>query len=197
MKINQELTKLIKNNGGVITTAQANAIGISNESIRNLAAHGIIERVAHGIYVSNDSYYDEMYIAQLRRPKIIFSHDTALFLHGLTDRDPVNYTVTVPKGYNTKAIIQDGYTVFSINKNLYEVGVDSAKTTFGHTVIAYGLERTICDCVRSRSRMDPAIVGESIKRYSKLRNKNLNLLMEMANKFKISRLMQTYMEVLL
>ena len=128
---------------------------------------------------------------------MIYSHETALFLHDLTDRDPISYTVTVPSGYNTKAIIEDGMNVFSIKRELHELDSVQLETIFGHMVTAYGLERTVCDCIRSRNKMDIAIVTDAVKRYAKRSDKNLNILMEMAETFRVTKPLRNYMEVLL
>lgn len=197
MAIPNALQSIMTQNGGVITTAQANEAGISNERMRLFVKSGELERVAFGIYMLPDEYVDKMYISQLRRPKIIYSHETALFLHDLTDRDPINYTVTVPTGYGVSKLREDGFTVFTIKRALYEVGVTKLITMFGNSVIAYGLERTICDCLRSRNQMDLAIVTDAIKRYSLRKDKNLNTLMQMAEMFRVTKPLRSYMEVLL
>jgi len=197
LAIPNALQSIMTQNGGVITTAQANEAGISNERMRLFVKSGELERVAFGIYMLPDEYVDKMYISQLRRPKIIYSHETALFLHDLTDRDPINYTVTVPTGYGVSKLREDGFTVFTIKRALYEVGVTKLITMFGNSVIAYGLERTICDCLRSRNQMDLAIVTDAIKRYSLRKDKNLNTLMQMAEMFRVTKPLRSYMEVLL
>ena len=158
---------------------------------------GELERASHGVYVSPDEFTDKMYIAQQRRTKIIYSHETALFLHELTDRDPISYTVTVPTGYNAVNLRKDGLIVFTIKKELHEMGTTQMETMFGHTVTAYGLERTICDCIRSRNQMDIAIVTDAMKRYARRSDKNLNVLMQMAEAFRVTKLLRSYMEVLL
>jgi len=103
------LQSILTQNGGTVTTAQANEVGISNERLRLLVKSGELERVSFGVYILPDGFADKMYTAQLRRPKIIYSHETALFLHDLTDRDPINYTVTVPTGYNATRLREDGF----------------------------------------------------------------------------------------
>ncbi|GHU51392.1 transcriptional regulator [Clostridia bacterium] len=191
------LQEILMRNYGVITTAQANSIGVSNERLRLLANAGELERVLHGVYISPDEFVDKMYVAQLRRPKIIYSHETALFLHDLTDRDPISYTVTVPTGYSAVRLRGDGLNVFTVKRVLHEMGATRAKTVFGHIVTVYGLERTICDCIRSRNQMDIAVVTDAMKRYAKRSDKNLNTLMEMAEAFRVTKLLGSYMEVLL
>jgi len=192
-----ELQSILIQNNGIITTAQANEVGVSNERLRLLVKSGDLERVTFGVYILPDEFADKMFIAQLRRPKIIYSHETALFLHDLTDRDPINYTVTVPTGYNASRLRGDGFTVFTIKREFHEIGVTKLTTMFGNSVTVYGLERTICDCLRSRNQLDIAIVTDAVKRYTRRNDKNLNILMQMAETFKVTKLLRSYMEVLL
>jgi predicted transcriptional regulator of viral defense system len=194
MPLPSQLQIILQQNGGTVTTAQANAAGISNERLRLLVASGELERAGHGVYISPEDIPDKMYIAQLRRPKLIYSHETALFLHELTDRDPINYTVTVPTGYSTKKLRDDGFTVFTVKRELHGLGTVQMETMFGHKVTAYGLERTICDCIRSRNQMDIAVVTDAMKRYARRSDKNLNVLMQMAEAFRITKPLRSYMD---
>jgi predicted transcriptional regulator of viral defense system len=191
------LQSILTQNNGIFTTAQANDVGISNERLRLLVKSGELERVSFGVYILPDEFVDKMYVAQLRRPKAIYSHETALFLHDLTDRDPISYTVTVPTGYNATRLRKDGIRVFTIKRELHKLGSTQLSTIFGHKVTAYDLERTICDCLRSRNQMDIAIVTDAIKRYAGRKDKNLNTLMQMAEIFKVTKPLRSYMEVLL
>lgn len=197
MAVPAELHSILNQYGGIVTTAKANEAGISNERLRLLVKSGDLERVTFGVYMLPDEFVDKMYIAQLRRPKIIYSHETALFLHDLTDRDPIRYAVTVPTGYNSSRLRDDGFTVFTIKRELHEIGVTKLTTMFGNPVTVYGLERTICDCLRSRNQLDIAIVSDAIRRYVRRTDKNLNTLMKMAETFKVDKMLRIYMEVLL
>jgi len=197
MAVPNELKSVLKQNGGIVTTAQANKAGVSNERLRLLVNSGDLDRVSTGIYVLPDEFVDKMYIVQLRRPKVIYSHETALFLHELTDRDPINYMVTVPTGYNPTRLRENGLKVFTIKRELHEIGVTKLTTMFGNSITAYDMERTICDCLRSRNYLDIAVVTDAIKRYAKRKDKNLNKLMLMAEAFKVTKLLRSYMEVLL
>ncbi len=104
MTVPNVLQSVLKQNGGILTTALANKVGVSNERLRLLVKSGDLERVTFGVYILPDEIADMMYVAQLRRPKTIYSHETALFLHDLTDRDPISYSVTVPTGYNASRL---------------------------------------------------------------------------------------------
>ena len=66
-----------------------------------------LERGGHGIYVSADVWPDSMYLIHLNQLRP-FSHETALFLHDMTNREPSYYSVTVKTGYNPHRLKQDG-----------------------------------------------------------------------------------------
>lgn len=138
-----------------------------------------------------------MYNAQLNRKQMIYSHDTALYMHGLNDRDPIRYTVTVLTGYNTKRLADDGFKVFSLKKELHEQDVQVLKTMYGNPVRVYSIERTICDCLRSRNKLQSEIVISGLKGYVRRSDRKLNLLMKMAEKLGVAALLRTYLEVLL
>ena len=191
------LQTALRESGGFITVAQGKKAGLSHTSILRAAKAGLIDRVAHGVYGAADEFDDILYANQLRRPKAIYSHGTALYLHNLTDRDPISLSVTVPTGYNTKQLASEGMTVFSIKNELYETGAIKVFTKYEHPVITYSIERTICDCIRSRSRMDAEIVTEAVKRYARLPDRDIHSLMKMAALFNVEKTLRGYLEVLL
>jgi predicted transcriptional regulator of viral defense system len=192
-----KLEEMLVKNKGVLFTKDAVSSGIPNVCLTEFVRQGKLERIEYGAYATPDSLEDTMYILQQRRSKIVYSHDTALFLHDLSDRDPLTYSVTVPTGYNTKNLCGKGLTVFSIKKDLYELGTTVAQTAFGRNVRTYSMERTICDVIRSRSKMDIAIVTDALKRYVRRKHKNIPLLMQYAEIFHVDKPIRQYLEVLL
>lgn len=197
MDKSRELRDLLDKYNGTITNKQANEAGIHRESLRQFVNAGALERTAAGVYISPDNMPDKMYIEQQRKPKMIYSHETALYLHDLTDRDPISYSVTVPRGYNTSVISREGFSVYTVKRELHELGAVRMKTIFGNAVTTYDLERTICDCIRSRNLMDITIVTDAVRRYARRNDKKLNVLMQMAEVFRIAKPLGSYLEVLL
>lgn len=191
------LLSFLAYNNGAITNRQALEIGLSRERLRLLTNAGQLERVAPGLYISPQAIPDILYLSQLGRTKSVYSHATALFLHDLSDRDPLHYTVTLPQGYNTSALVADGYRVHTIRKELHGLGICKLKTIWGHHVTAYNMERTICDCIRSRAKMDIDIVSQALKRYARRSDKDIHLLMEYGGEFRIEEVLRNYLEVLL
>jgi predicted transcriptional regulator of viral defense system len=193
----KELKILIKKNNGVITTKWVEENGIHREYLRELVRDGELERVAHGIYITPDIWEDQLMILQLRKKKMIYSHETALFLHDLTDRDPVQYVATVPHGYNPTRLKNEGLIIHTVKKELFYLGECIMETNFGNKVKTYDLERTICDILRDRNNQDPAVVNDAIKRYFSRKDKNLNKLMKYASLLRIESVLRPYLEVMI
>jgi predicted transcriptional regulator of viral defense system len=182
---------------GIISAKQAKQAGLSYMDLSRLVKSGELERVARGVYESADEPDDLLYIEQLRRPKIVYSHGTALYLHDLTDRDPIALSVSVPAGYNTNALLKEGFKVFSVKAEMYERDIIELPTKYGHSVKIYSLERTVVDILRSRNRIDPEIVTTAVKRYAARKDKNIPLVCRTAGQFGVIKLIKTYLEVLL
>ena len=197
MVINQIIMTKIKENNNTITTAQVIELGFSRAILSKYVKEGLLERSRQGVYILPNSVHDDMYTLMLRTDKIIFSHDTALFLNGLSERTPFEHTVTIPSNSVLSDVLMEECNCYYVKPELYELGIVIKKTTFGNEVRCYNAERTICDLIRSRSRMDEETVINAIKNYAAYKDKDLNRLATYAEKFRVSKILKQYMEVLL
>ena len=82
------LDLLFQQNNGIVKTAQVLEIGIAKSTFYAYAKQRGVEQAAHGVYVSPDAWTDAMYLLHLRCAQDVFSHESALFFHDLTDREP-------------------------------------------------------------------------------------------------------------
>lgn len=197
MNAYQTLDAMVQHKNGLLRTSDAASAHISRTTFAQYVRLRGMERVGNGIYLSPDAWKDGMRLLQLRCPQVIFSHDTALFLHGLTDREPLAYTVTVKTGYNPHRLHGDGITVYTIKKEFYDLGLSQAETPFGNTVAVYDPERTICDVIRSRNRMEMQTIRDALRQYTARKHKDLRRLMRYAQALHIETVLRNYLEVLL
>jgi predicted transcriptional regulator of viral defense system len=197
MSYGEQLDNLIEKNNGLVLTRDANEWHIPRTYLSEFTQKNRLQKVAHGVYLSPDAFDDEMYRLQARCGQAVFSHETALYIHDLTDRDPVHYTVTVPSGYNTSNLKASGTTVFTIKKELHRVGTTTAKTPCGRDITVYDADRTICDILRSRNKIDTALLNDAMKRYLGSKHKNVPQLLRYAKLFGIESVARRYLEVLL
>lgn len=197
MNINQTIYYEIKKNNNIITTAQVLSLGYSKQLLTNYVKEGLLERCRHGFYTLPNEVHDDMYTLMLRSDRIVFSHDSALYLNGLSERTPFMHTVTIPSNTVLPKSLKGECTCFYVKPELHDIGIIEKPTTFGNIVRCYNLERTICDFLRSRSRCDEEMVISAIKNYAMYEKKDLNLLYVYAKQFGVAKDLKKYMEVLL
>ncbi len=193
----ETLNALAKAHGGYLQTKDAVKNGISKPVLAKFVKEYDYERVAHGIYLSPEAWYDTMYLLQLRCPKIVFSHGTALYLFDMTDRDPLRYTVTVKNGYNATRLKDANIKVFSVKKDFFKIGVVKVKNPFGNEVFTYNPERTLCDVIRGKKKLDIQLLQDGLKEYVLREDKNIPLLMEYAKIFRVEYPLKRSLEILL
>ena len=187
----------IVDDSGILLTKNAIEAGISKHALYNFIRDNGFEKAAHGVYASPETWEDENYILSLRCPQGVLSHDEALYYHGLTDREPLQKTITIYTGYGTSRMVADGIKVFTVKKELLDIGKEIVKTSYGHDIPLYNRERTMCDLIRSKNRFEIQDFQTALKTYIMGKNKNLNRLMEYAKLFHVDKKIREYMEVLL
>lgn len=197
MEINRQIRKILRENNNIITTEQVIELGFSRALLSLYVKEGLLERERQGVYILADTVHDDMYTLMLRSNKIIFSHDTALFLNGLSERTPFVHSVTIPSNTRISSTLRDECVCYFIKSELHQLGLINRKNTLGNEVRCYNPERTICDLLRSRNRIDEETVVSAIKNYVKSSEKDLKLLAEYAPLFGVNKTLKRYMEVLL
>lgn len=85
-----ELSTIAKAHGGIIETKIAAQRGISKAMLYKLCKENRIHRIMKGQYILPDDIQDELLAISNRSNKVIFSHETALYLHGISDAHHLN-----------------------------------------------------------------------------------------------------------
>lgn len=197
MACEDNMRRLLDTGNGYLRTADVVAMGISRVSLAAFVKKHDLERVSYGIYASQDVMSDDLFLLQTRSKEVIFSHETALYLHGLMDREPFITHVTVPTGYNGTHLRDSGIRIHQRKAGLFELGKSEVATHHGNTVRAYDMERTICDIIQSKDKMDIQVFQTALKEYVRSGKKNIPTLMRYARELKVEKRVRQYTEVLL
>ena len=192
-----ELTAIAKARGGIIETKVAAQHGISKAMLYKLCKQEKIHRIVKGQYILPDDMQDELLSISKRSDKVIFSHETALYLHGISDRTPFEHTITAPSDCIPSAAVKAECKVYYIKPELLDMGKTTLRTPAGNEVPAYDLERTICDIIRSRNKLGTETFLAALKMYAANPKKDLNRLNAYAKKMRVSNILHQYLEVLL
>lgn len=196
-KYDKTLNSILEANAGIITSAEAQEAGATRPAFSDYVRRHGLERTSRGVYIDPDVFPDEMALLQKRFPKAAFSHESALYLHDLTDREPMPISVTVDSGYNAGPLKAQGVRIYYTKPEWYEMGLAEVETPSGAKVMAYDKERTICDLIRKRTAFDPAVFRQAIRDYVRSRDKNLARLSDYARAMNIESRVYEVMEVAL
>lgn len=191
------IQKILKHNNGIVTATQVSEAGIPRRFLSEMVDSRIIYRVGRGIYALPEAWEDEMFFMQYRFSKGIFSHETALYLHGMTDRTPIRYTMTFPFGYNTGNVRKQGIVAKLSTEDTYELGIIGMASPAGNPIKVYDIERTLCDIVKVRHRVDIQVINQAMKIYAGAKEKDIAKLLNYADQLRVKPKIIRYMEILL
>lgn len=197
MRTKNTINLLLENSpSGTITAKQVTEWGVHRSILQELVEAGDLYRYGRGLYIRSDAWEDDFYLLQCKYGRGIYSHDTALYLLGYSDRTPAKYTMTFPKGYNATSLKQESIVIKRVIPDNYSLGIIEIKSPSGNPIRIYDLERTLCDIVRG-SGSDIQVVNEAMKRYAVSKEKNIHKLMKYAERLRVEPKILRYMEVLL
>lgn len=181
-----------------ITNRIAEEMGVKRHILSTMAKRNEIIREKPGVYGLPNEVMDEFYLIQVHSEKLIYSHLTALYFHGLTDRTPNVIHITVPQGYNTKHLTKHyGHLIFHyVDVSVFDLGVVTMKSPLGNDIVVYDKERAICDIVKDQKNQDRALFSEALNRYFRSTEKDLRKLIKYSKALKIEEKVRQFAEVL-
>lgn len=193
----EKILKIVEKNNGYITTKEVVNNGIDRRFLTNMVKDGTLVRVSRGYYGLPNYIEDEYYKISSKSKNARFSGATALYLHNLSDRNPLVYNITLPSDYSGVLQKDKNVIISFVSRDILDLGVIEITSPFGMKIKVYDIERTICDIIKNKNKMDTEIFSKALKDYAKSKNKNLSKLTKYANAMNIEKKVSEYMEVLL
>ena len=177
------LESLIEKDNGYLITSKAVESGVSKPSVSKYVREHDMEKVAHGIYILDNVWPDELFVLQQRNKNIIYSGETALYLHGLIDREYSHICFTVPTGYNATHIKKKNKEVRYANPEILDMGICEIPSSSSNLI-------------KDRKKYEIQLYQTVIKEYMSSKEKNLSRLIEYAVKLGVRDEVMMYVEVM-
>ncbi len=191
----EKIIEILNKNNGIITSQMLSDRDIPSIYLTRMVKQGKLQRIDRGIYSTEEVVLDEYYFLYQKNQRAIFSFSSALYLHGLTDRIPYQMEITLPSSYNSSHINED-VTIHKVIKKYYSLGRIIKKTMFGNEVACYDIERTICDLVRFRDRIDVEIFKKALIGYKNHPERDYQKLRQYAQTMGISKQINDLLDVI-
>ena len=189
--------EIANSHNGYVSALQVSAAGVPRRKLTEAVERGELIQVGRGLYALPEIWEDPYLVAQHRLSRGVFSDDTALFLHGMTDRAPFSLTMTFPRSYNATAARKAGIICRTRADEVLDLGIVELSTMYGNVVRAYDLERTLCDLLRGQGTVDSQVVNPAMQAYVRGSNRDVTKLVEYSRKLGVERKIRGYLEVLL
>lgn len=192
----EELIKLFKQNKGFLSAKQMQGTSLRYH-LNKLIATNEVSKIRYGLYVLNSfPKYDEREIVATLVPNGVFCMYSAWSYHELSTRIPYQYHIAV--GRKTKIHLPDYPPVklYYWSKKLQETDIIKVSVN-GKQLRYYNLERSVCNAVKFRNKIGEDMLFEILKNYAKRKDKNIDLLMQIAKKLRIEKIISPYLKILL
>lgn len=191
------LDQLIEENNGYLIASIATANGdVSRTFLSQYVKEKEMEKVARGVYITENVWPDELFIMQVRNAAVVFSGETALYLHGMIDREYTDICITVPTGYNATHLKADNVRVKYVSRDIYEMGICDVPSSSGNKVKVYDKERCICELITNRGMVEVQQFQTAMKDYMHGKDKKLSRLIEYAERLGIRDEVMKYVEIM-
>ena len=189
-----DIEKLVEQNNGYLIVSDAVKNGISRYSISKFIRKHNLEKLACGVYASEDAWLDIEYAIGVRNRKVVFSHESALAIHGLMEREAHGIFVTVARSYNASHLRKLGCTVHAVKPEIFTMGLTQEKTFFSNEVQVYDVDRTICDIIHNQEHTQLQTFEVALYEYKQSRKKNVSNLCKYAKAMGIEEEIHQYLE---
>lgn len=193
----EKILQLIQRNNGYITTKEIVDNGLNKMALKRLCDNRLLKRVSAGYYSLPNMINDDYYKIISKSKNAVFSYNTSLFLHELSDRTPLYFDVTVPRGYGGPLQNIDVVSLHYVDNNILNLGMEIIKSPFGMDIKCYDVERTICDIIKDKNNMDKEIYTKALKWYAEKKDKDMLKLAKYSKKLNIEKEVAEIMQVIL
>lgn len=192
--MSQKLDELLKKRDGNLSMKEARSKGISPSTVQSYVKSGRLLAIERGFYVLDGHGIDELFLQQNRYARGIFSHETALDIHQLSQNMPSAIHFTFPKGYNVnrKEVRAQNLKLHFVPKEVFELGKICGLSFQDNPIYLYDKERTLCDIWSPRYDMAYDLKLEALKNYMASKDKDPGKLSVYMKKLAVSKEMKVH-----
>ena len=153
------LYEIASGQDGHFTTAQAAEAGYSPQLLAKHLRGGRIHRVRRGVYrvvhFPAGEHEDLAVLWLWSEREGVFSHESALALHDLSDALPTKVHMTLPPSWERRRLRLPGGLV------IHHAGISGTERAWVGSVPVTAPARTLCDC--AREQISPVLLRQALR----------------------------------
>ena len=169
--------------------------GLRANTLSEMAARGVVYRVARGVYVPAtgpvSEFFDYETAAKVVK-KGVFTLRSALRLHELTDENPLRMTMAIPvASHPPKTTLPIDFVYMT--DTLIEQDVEG-RTANGSSFRVFALERTIVECFKARKKIGIGVCLAALDEARAKKRIDYTKLWDAMKRCRMVRVMSPYLE---
>ena len=189
----ETVSERIASKGGVISTKDLEGRA-EYERLRRAVSKGDIVRLRHGVYAEPSAMLNTMIDVERIVPGGIVCLYSAWMHHRLCTTVQPAFCIAIEA--KRKVVLPEELPInlYYWKKENLEFGIEQ-KEISGFQVRMTDLERSVCDAVKYRNKVGVDVCAEVIRSYARLKERNLSRLSEYAQKLRLTKVMNNYLEI--
>ncbi len=172
--------------------------GVPRGRLYALAAAGLVERKARGLYVAKGHRYTANHAlaqAAKRVPAGVVCLLSALRFHGLTTQQPAEVWLALPGKARRPRLDYPRLRVARFSGASLSGGIETHLIE-GVKVRVYSAAKTVADCFKYRNKIGVDVAVEALKDFTATRRGGANDLARFARGCRVSRVIQPYLDAI-
>ncbi len=158
------------------------------------AREGNMICIRRGVYATMDQLADTMIDLNVVVPNGILCLFSAWNIHNLTTSLPQAFHVAIKRGRKIGLPAYPPIELHFLTESIVELGVEE-KTISGYNIRIYNVERCVCDAIKFRNKVGIDVCSEVVNNYLARPERNLTLLMDYADKLRVTKTLEKYLEI--
>lgn len=193
----EQINDLVEENGGLVKTAEIEALGVDYRRVLAFVEEGYLIRVKSGYYTTK--YFEcteDQWIYKLFGEDGILTMESALYVYGYLKDRPYKWSIAINKN-TSKSRFNIDYPIvepYYTEPEVMELGVTEAEFA-GSKMKIYTKERLICDVLKYQEKVDREDFKKGVWAYIMDEDKDVGKLMEYAKERKVLKKVQSMIGV--
>lgn len=191
----EDTFKIISDNGGYITSAQAKAIGRGMYyRVLSLVQEAKLIKIRRGIFALPEAMANTMIDTNAIVPDGVLCMYSAWFHYGLTTQIPDAFYIAIAPKRKIKLPEYPPVELLYWKNEALNLGLTRQEIN-GYLVNIYDIEKSVCDAIRMRNKIGIDVCREILRNYLQRNGANLIKLMEYGKQLRISTTLNKYLEI--
>ncbi len=155
---------------------------------------GDVIRLRRGVYAPPESIMSSIVDIEGIVPNGILCLYSAWAIHQLTTQIPDAWYVAVKN--NRRLVLPElpKINLIYITETILDLGVETIELD-GVKNRVYDVERSVCDAIKYRNKIGLDVMAEILTTYLKRDNRNIKRLLEYADKLRVRKILNNYLDV--